>query len=95
LKIVATQKSDQNRAVLDPWTVVHFASGLALGLVSAPREGSVGAALAYEVVEQWLERQRAGQEFFETAGPESVANALVDVAVFTIGHRLGTLWNRT
>jgi hypothetical protein len=36
MRIVATEKAHQNRAVVDPWTVVHFASGLALGLVNAP-----------------------------------------------------------
>jgi len=94
VKIVATRKSEQNRAVLDPWTIVHFATGLAFGLVSAPRDGSLGAALAYEVAEQWAERRRVGQQLFDVSGPESLANAVVDVAVFAAGHHLGTLWNR-
>mgnify|MGYP006908254956 CR=1 FL=1 len=95
MKLVATRKSEQNRALLDPWTVVHFASGLALGLVSARRDVSMGAAVAYEFAEQWAERNRLGQELFDVSGPESAMNAVVDVAVFALGHRLGTLWNRS
>ena len=93
-KLVATRRSDQNRAVLDPWTVVHFSAGLALGLVRAPSSTSLAAALLYEVAEQWAERNAVGQELFEVSGPESVSNALVDVVVFMGGHYLGTLWNR-
>jgi hypothetical protein len=94
VKIVATKKSEQNRALLDPWTVVHFATGLALGLVSVPREPALGAAVAYEFAEQWAERRRVGQELFDVSGPESFANATVDLAVFAIGHHVGSLWNR-
>lgn len=31
-QIVATHRSEQNLAMIDPWTVVHFSSGLAAGL---------------------------------------------------------------
>lgn len=95
MKLLATRKSDQNVAALDPWTVVHFAVGLAAGLVDLSRTGSMGAALGYEVVEQLLERRRLGQELFETSRPETLPNVLADLAVFAIGHRLGELWNDT
>ena len=94
MKIVATTKSEQNRAVLDPWTIVHFATGLALGLVSAPRRPSLGAAIAYEFAEQWAERRRLGQDLFDVSGPESAANSAVDVLVFAAGHHLGRAWTR-
>ncbi len=95
MQIVATRKSDQNRAVLDPWTAVHFSTGLALGLMDTPFEPSLGAAIAYEVAEQVIERQAWGKEFFNTNRPETMLNAVMDVAVFVAGHWLGTAWNRT
>jgi hypothetical protein len=95
MKVVATGKREQNRAVIDPWTVVHFGAGLAMGLVNAPLKWCVGAAIAYEFVEQWAERSEKGKEFFDTNGPEIVPNAVLDIAVFAAGHALGQAWNRT
>lgn len=95
MKIVATKKKEQNRAVIDPWTAVHFASGLALGLVSAPLRLWLPLAAAYEVAEHYLEDSDFGKEIFDTSGPEVVPNAVLDLVVFAAGHQLGKLWNRT
>jgi hypothetical protein len=95
MKLVATAKRDQNRTVADPWTFVHFSAGLALGLVNAPLKWSLAAAVAYELVEQYIERSEEGKEFFDTAGPEVIPNAILDLAVFAAGHHLGQAWNRT
>lgn len=95
MKFIATRKSQQNETMVDPWTVVHFAAGLAVGLVRMPFGWGLGLALGYEVVEQILERKEVGQELFETAGPEAVPNAILDVAVFAAGHLLGEMWNET
>lgn len=95
MKIIAREKSEQNRAAVDPWTAVHLAAGLAAGLMNVPLAAAVAASLAYEIAEQFFERQRWGQELFETSGPESPANAVVDTAVFFAGHVLGRLWNET
>lgn len=95
MRLVATRKEHQNRAAVDPWTLVHFASGLALGLMEVPRAQAVAAAVAYEVIEQLLERHEVGQALFETSGPEKTANAVVDVAVLALGHHMGRRWNRT
>jgi hypothetical protein len=95
MKILATKKREQNRAVIDPWTVVHFGVGLALGLVNAPLRGSLAAAAAYEVVEQFFERHEVGKELFDTRGPEAFPNAIIDLAVLVVGHRLGQMWNDT
>lgn len=95
MKLVATMKPHQNRAVLDPWTVVHFASGLAAGLMGLRRDWSISASVAYEVVEQFAERQGWGQDLFETSRHESFPNAAADVAVFALGHWLGERWNGT
>ena len=95
MRLLATRKSRQTRAVLDPWTVVHFSAGLAAGLTRIPLRWVLAGAVAYEVVEQVLERKRIGQEAFNTSGPETTPNALMDVAVCVAGHRLGELWNTT
>ena len=95
MKLVATEKRQQNRAMIDPWTLVHFASGLAAGLMGTRREWAIAAAVAYELAEQYAERQRWGQELFETSRHESVPNAVADVVVFAAGHWVGTAWNET
>ncbi|MGE0158204.1 MAG: hypothetical protein AB7T31_02260 [Gemmatimonadales bacterium] len=94
MKILATEKREQNVAVLDPWTVVHFSIGLALGLMNAPLRTSMIGAAAYELVEQYFERVDVGKELFDTRGPESIPNALLDLAVLAAGHQLGQMWNR-
>jgi hypothetical protein len=94
LALVATQKSEQNRAAVDPWTLVHLSSGLASGLVDVPFRWAVTAAVIYEVAEQAFERDELGRRFFKTHGPESLPNAAVDVAAFALGHWLGQRWNR-
>ncbi|MDH3270112.1 MAG: hypothetical protein OEN56_02195 [Gemmatimonadota bacterium] len=95
MKVVARSKAEQNRAAVDPWTVVHFAAGLAAGLVEAPLRAALPLAVLYEVIEQELERRDVGKEFFETSRPESMVNAAVDVAIFAAGHWLGRMWNTT
>ena len=95
MKIVATEKAEQNRAGVDPWTVVHFATGLAFGLVNAPLRWWLPVAAAYEVAEHYLEKSELGQEIFDTSGPEVVPNAVLDLVVFVAGHELGRRWNRT
>ncbi len=95
MRFLATRKSQQNRAAVDPWTAVHVAAGLAAGLMAIPLRWALAAAVAYELAEQAFERSPEGQEFFETSGPERVPNALVDVIALVAGHRLGRWWNRT
>lgn len=95
MKLVATRKSEQNRAALDPWTVVHFSTGLAFGLMRLPFRWTLPVAVGYEFLEQLLERKKMGREVFETSGPESVPNATLDVVAFAAGHALGELWHRT
>lgn len=95
MKLFATYKAEQNRAAIDPWTAVHFSAGLAAGLVDAALPKSLLAAIAYEVIEQVLERHDVGKAFFKTSGPEVIHNAVVDVAVFVVGHALGQQWNAT
>lgn len=93
--IVARNKSEQNESWIDPWTVVHFGFGLAAGLVNIPFTIAIIGAAGYEIFEQAMERSEWGQEFFQTSGPERPGNVVVDVAIFAVGHVLGTAWNRS
>jgi hypothetical protein len=93
--LVARKKSEQNVAILDPWTFVHVSTGLACGLMDIPPRLAIGAAMVYEGVEQVVERHEVGQTFFNTNHPETLMNAAADVAAFALGYWLGSLWNRT
>lgn len=95
MKLVATKKAEQNRAAVDPWTVVHFAAGLAAGLVDVPLRIALPLSVLYELLEYRAESEEVGQELFETSGPEVIPNAVVDVVVFAAGHELGRRWNAT
>ncbi|HVS15744.1 MAG TPA: hypothetical protein VMV46_17610 [Thermoanaerobaculia bacterium] len=95
MKWLATHKQEQNEAAVDPWTAVHLAAGLASGLVGWSFARSMALALLYEVVEQGVENTRRGREFFHSSRPESTLNAVTDLAVFAVGHRLGRAWNDT
>ena len=95
MTFIAIRKAQQNRLAIDPWTVVHFSTGLALGLLDLPPRRAFAAGLVYEVVEQALERAPWGQAFFRSSGPEVVLNAAVDLAVLMVGHRLGRRWNES
>ena len=93
MKVFATQKQEQNRAAVDPWTVVHLSTGLAFGLMNVPMRWAVTASVAYELAEQVFQRFEWGQELFETSGPETLPNAVADSTVFLTGYRLGRMWN--
>lgn len=95
MSLIALRKSQQNHAAIDPWTVVHAGSGMAFGLLGVPFWPSLGAAVAYDILEQAVERTGTGKEFFKTSGPESVANVVVDTLVFLGCWYLGNQWNRT
>lgn len=93
--LIATRKSEQNQAAIDPWTVVHFSMGLAAGLMRVPFPPAMAAAVAYEVAEHGFENSKEGQEMFNISGPENMSNVLVDVAVFALGYWLADKWNQS
>ena len=95
MKLIASGKAEQNTAAIDPWTVVHFAAGLAFGLMDVKLKHAFAASVTYEIAEQVFERFEWGKDLFETNGPETLPNALVDSAVYVAGHRLGRMWNGT
>ncbi len=93
MKLIATEKADQNLAPVDPWTVVHLAMGLAAGLMDLPRSVAFPAAVAYEIVEQYAERTDWGRDLLETQRPETLPNVAMDLAVFAAGQWMGERWN--
>jgi hypothetical protein len=95
LALIATTKTDQNQAILDPWSIVHLAAGLAAGLIEVPAAPALLGAIVYELAERSMEQTAAGQAIFKTSGPERGLNAVADVALFALGQRMGRAWNRT
>jgi hypothetical protein len=92
--LVAWTEEDQNEAALDPWSAVHAGAGLAAGLTGIPVWLATVAAIGYEVVEAQFERTPTGQAFFDTQGPESRTNQVVDVLVFVLGVWAGSRYKR-
>jgi len=88
-KLLALHRSDQNLAVLDPWSSVHFGVGMAAGLTKIPWWAALGAAVAYEFGEQAFEDSPWGKRVFSTSGPESLPNAVADVAIYMAAWWLG------
>ncbi len=80
--LVAQSKADQNTALVDPWTAVHFGAGLAFALAGRPKWPSMAAAAAFEIVEQLTEKK-----------PETLGNAMVDMVVFYVGFAAGERFN--
>jgi len=93
-KLVATSRAEQGQAAVDPWTLVHLAAGLSLGLLNAGPKATAGLVLGFEVIEQGLQRSEAGKAVFAEGGPESLPNVGVDLAVTALGWWLGRTWRR-
>ena len=71
------------------WTLVHLGAGFAAGAVGVSFGWSMIAAVAYEAIEQYVERTEWGREFFQSDGPEGWENVAVDLIVFAGGHWVG------
>jgi len=95
MNLIATSKAEQNESLVDPWTLVHFAAGLAVGLMGFSAAAAVTGAIAYEVIEQPLERAEFGKNLFNVSKPETLGNQVVDVFVFAAGHAAGQAWNNS
>ncbi|MBW2673878.1 MAG: hypothetical protein JRD89_10765 [Deltaproteobacteria bacterium] len=55
-----------------------------------PCWAALGAAVAYEFAEQEFEKSPWGSRVFATSGPESLPNAVADVAIYMAAWWLGT-----
>ena len=95
MSLIATSKAEQNEALVDPWTLVHFAAGLAAGLMGFSTGAALAGAVAYELIEQPLERAEFGKNLFNVSKPETLENQAVDVLIFAAGHAAGQAWNQS
>lgn len=68
-----------NRKPIDWWTIVHVGAGVAAAKVGVSRPAWVFTMAGYEIAEQAIER--AKPDAFGGSGPESLTNALADIAV--------------
>ena len=93
--IFAKTKSDQNRAVLDPWSGVHAGVGLAAGLLGLPIGWAFVPAVLYEIAEGRAELDSGVQALFKVSAPETAENQAADLVVFGIGYIVGRRWNQT
>ena len=93
--LIATKRAEQNSAALDPWSVVHFGSGLALGLLGVSLPVGIALGVGYEVIEHAAESHRVGQRIFLTQGPESGVNMAMDMVLLAGGVALGNRWRKT
>ena len=44
---------------------------------------------------RWWSVRSGGQDLLETSGPETIPNAILDMVVLVVGHRLGRIWNES
>lgn len=94
MKIIARGKSEQNQAMIDPWSIVHFGFGIAAGMIGVKGTHLVAATVAYEVFEQAFERTEVGQKLFKSlSGPETFPNAAFDVVIAQAGWWLAKRWS--
>jgi len=93
--IFAQTKSEQNRAILDPWSLVHAGVGLAAGLVGLPIGWAFVPAVLYEVAEGRAELDAGVQSLFKVSSPETTENQAADLVVFGLGYIAGRRWNQT
>ena len=95
MDLIAWKKSQQNSSLLDPWSLVHFSTGLAVGLMGIGMGPAITGAVLYELAERPFEKADFGKNFFNVSKPESPANSVVDVLVYSIGVLAGHRFNRS
>lgn len=78
------RQAEVNASAADGWTLVHIASGAALGMMGVSLPWTVGLGLAYEVAEYAHESPR-GSALFGSKRPESLVNVAVDMVALVAG----------
>lgn len=95
MKLVAGKKSEQDISIIDPWSLVHFSAGLALGLRGTGLATTTALNVGYEAVEYVAQRTNAGATFFNQEWNENPSNMIMDILAVTAGWYLGHRWNQT
>ena len=93
--LVATRKSEQSVSMIDPWTAVHGAAGLAGGLLGIGMPAALTVAVGYEIVENITQRSEQGRTIFNVSQPERPANQIMDILIFGVGVYLGHRYNES
>ncbi len=88
MRLIARSRADQNKTLLDPWTLVHFAVGLGAGLVRLRFAPVAVGAVGYELAEHVVEGGG-------TTGAEVLPNVAADMVALSLGWYLGDRWNKT
>ena len=89
MKLVARNRYEH--AVLDPWTAVHFASGLATGLGELPLGTAVVSAIAFDLFFGYITSKQRG--LLRGLGEDPLVNKAADIALFALGNYWGRKWN--
>lgn len=84
-------KHPDDYAVLDPWTVIHFSSGLATGLAEVTMLRAIGIALTTDIIYSLLLSQRSG--LLRKREVEPLSNKAADFAAFALGNYMGRRWS--
>lgn len=93
MRLIATRKSQQRDALVDPWTVVNFSSGLATGLAEVSLGKAIGLIVLYEVGRSVLSSGKV--KLFATPQQEIPENQVVDALVYLLGWKLGHAYHRS
>ena len=90
MNIIAKHKGDL--AVLDPWSAIHFSSGLATGLGDVSLGKAIAIAVASDLLMAYIfTSQKTG--LLRSFADEPPLNKVADVALFALGNHLGRKWN--
>lgn len=90
MTLFAFSKDQQDAALMDPWTVVHFSAGLMAGLLDI----SAGWTFTISTLHELIELRPAAMKFFKST-PESPGNVIIDMAVVMGGWWLGHKYNQS
>jgi hypothetical protein len=89
MRLFAKHRGDQ--AAIDPWSAIHFSSGLATGLGDVSLGKAVAIAVASDLLMAYFTSQKTG--ILRTFADEPPINKVIDVALFAFGNHLGRRWN--
>jgi len=85
MQVLARASKDNGVATIDPWTVVHFGSGLAIGLSGLSIPQTLAAITLSGIAKRLVSEDLNIQE-------ESAANKIVDIFAIAAGFYVGRSW---
>ena len=88
MKAIASTRADNGSAVIDPWSAVHFGSGLAVGLASLSFTQTIAIMVLSELSKRLVVERIHKEE-------EEIHNQISDALLFVVGWKAGRMWNDT